>query len=99
MSRHLPRKPRYVVNHKVRVQSGSVTADGVVVDLHEEGARLEAPARLQVGDMVSFTISGTEVQARVAWCKAEAAGLSFAASIPPALVADLHRETEGWITL
>lgn len=99
MSRQSPRKPRYVVNHKVRVHAGSVTTDGVVVDLHEEGARLEAPARLNVGDAISFTISGTEVRARVAWCKAEAAGLAFEAPISPDVVTDLHSETEGWISL
>lgn len=99
MPGHAPRKPRYMVSRKVRVQSGSATADGMVVDLHEWGARLEAPVPFAVGETVSFTLSQTEVTARVMWCRDRAAGLSFAVPIPADLVAELHRATEGWITL
>ncbi|MFW5654372.1 MAG: PilZ domain-containing protein [Roseicyclus sp.] len=56
MPGHAPRKPRYMVSRKVRVQSGSATADGMVVDLHEWGARLEAPVPFAVGETVSFTL-------------------------------------------
>jgi hypothetical protein len=98
MRQRSPRKPRFVVNHKVRVHSGTVSAGGVVVDLHEEGALIEGALRLAPGDTVSIRISGTEVKARVAWCEADAAGLTFEAPVAADLVADLHGETEGWIT-
>jgi hypothetical protein len=99
MSQHTPRKPRFVVNQKVRVHFGTVSTDGMVVDLHEEGARLEARARLRVGDTVSLTICGAEVKARIAWSRDKAAGLSFMTPIATDLVSALHRETEGWISL
>ena len=97
MGHHIPRKPRFVVNRQVRFHAGSVTADGMVVDLHETGARLDAPTRLEVGQTLSLTLSDATVEARVIWCKDNAVGLSFAAPIPEDLVASLHADTEGWI--
>jgi hypothetical protein len=98
MDYSVPRKPRYDAKVAVTLCAGNATNDGVIVNLHEDGAGVEIESSLNEGDEVTFVLLDSEVNARIAWRKDHQMGLSFTTPIPSEWVAAVHSEVPAWVT-
>jgi len=94
---YTPRQPRYTTKQIAVLHSEAGDAEGLMVDVHETGAKLQTATSFAVDDNISLVFLDYKVDTKVVWQEGTRLGLSFSSPISSDIVAELNETGEGWV--
>lgn len=83
---HLFRRHRHPAAYPIQIQTSTGTTAARVVDVHQNGVRLQGVDRLGPGDHIALTHSPRNLSGTVRWARDNEAGVQFDTTVSPSVV-------------